>query len=455
MTQAARAALTTAWDLLPGSTSPHSDITFSGPSGLASAFDVDAIASASAGAARRAARELHLARGNHGELPNADVVGPGVAAAFAGPLLIDDKPIPKWADLSGYYRTADDRAVQFHANFDHHAAGIVSRLGCEANRSSVEAATATWTADDLETALVADGMIAAKLRTLEEWQQHPHARATADLPLISVEQIGDAPPLPRAPGVDPCSELRVVDCSRVLAGPVAGQTLAELGADVLRVGSPGLPSVPVCVMSTGFGKRNCHVDLTSPDGQSTFAKLLSSADVWVDAFRPNAFANRGFTPQRAAELRPGIVVVQLSAFDWEGPWAGRRGFDSIVQSTTGIVDAGTSAAGKTLPDDPTPLPVQALDYASGYLAAAGAMRAVQHQAVVGGSWLVRLSLLRTRNWLVDAATPSRFAPAPPVVGDEHLRTVESEFGQLTAAQPVVGTHRCAPRKLGTSEAVWL
>lgn len=421
---------------------------------FASAFDVDSLATASVGTALRAARELHLWRGNDGDLPSSDIDGARIATGFSGPLLIDGEPIPKWADLSGYYRTADDRAVQFHANFDHHAAGIVKRLGCEPNRSSVEAATATWNADDLEAALIADGMIAAKLRTLDEWHKHPHAQAAADLPLVSVEQIGDAPPLVRSAGHDPCSELRVVDCSRVLAGPVAGQTLAELGADVLRVGSPGLPSVPVCVMSTGFGKRNCDVDLGSELGQSTFAALLRHADIWLDAFRPGALAARGFTPEHAAQLRPGIIVVQLSAFDWVGPWAGRRGFDSIVQSTTGIVDAGATAAGRAMPDEPTPLPVQALDYATGYLAAAGAMRAVQHQASVGGSWLVRLSLLRTRNWLVDLAPPGTFTPAAPSIDDAHLRTVASDFGRLTGAKPVVGTHKSAPRKLGTSEAVW-
>ncbi len=367
--------------------------------------------------------------------------------------------MPKWADLSGYFRTADDRAIQFHANFDHHAAGIVRRLGCEPTRESVAAATATWQADDLEAALVSDGMIGAKLRTLDEWQQHPHAVATAHLPLVSIEQIGDAAPHDRTgvrdpSGDGPCGGMRVLDCSRVLAGPVCGQTLAGLGADVLRVGSSDLPSVPVCVMSTGFGKRNAFVDLGTTAGRETFSGLLADANIWVDAFRPGALANHGFSPEHVAERHPGIVVVQLSAFDWTGPWAGRRGFDSIVQSTTGVVDAGTRAAGRHLPGDPTPLPVQALDYATGYLAAAAAMRVAQHQATDGGSWLVRLSLLRTRNWLVGLRPPATFAPATPTVEDADLVTVESAFGRVTAARPVFGASASAPRPLGSSEPVW-
>lgn len=460
MTAGPQVALDQLWNLLPGPTTPEANVHFTDAPGLASAFAVDTAASSSVGAALRAARELHLARSTISTVVDSPLLEPEVSssrvrAAFSGPLRIAGKPLPKWADLSGYYRTADDRAVQFHANFDHHAAGIVARLGCEPDRASVEAATARWNADDLETALIADGMIAAKLRTLGEWDEHPHGQATANLPIVSIEQIGESAPRQHPPGADPCGGLRVLDCSRVLAGPVCGQTLAGLGADVLRVGSPDLPAVPVCVMSTGFGKRNTFADLTTNNGRGVFGDLIDGADIWVDAFRPGALARHGFTPEAAAKRRPGIVIVQLCAFDWIGPWAGRRGFDSIVQSTTGIVDAGARAAGRLMPAEPTPLPVQALDYATGYLAAAAAMRTVQHQSTAGGSWLVRLSLLRTRNWLVGLAPPASFTPATPTIDEDDLTTVDSDFGPLTAARPVFGRTASSPRPLGSSDPVWL
>lgn len=360
------------WGQLPGPSDSTTEVVVNGRPGFASAFDVDTAATSSVAVAARSGAELLLAR--NGKVPRPAIDNARVAATFLGSLDVDGQPVPKWADLSGYYRTADNRAVQFHANFAHHAEGILERLGCEADRSSVEAAVAGWQSDDLESALIADGMIAAKLRTTDEWQHHPHHLATAHLPVLSIERIGDGPPRPRPAAERALDGVRVLDCSRVLAGPVCGQTLAAQGADVLRVGSPGLPSVPICVMSTGFGKRNAFADLTTSEGRSTFDDLLAEADIWVDAFRPGALSAHGFTAERAAERSPGICVVQLCAFDWVGPWADRRGFDSIVQSTTGLVDAGARASGREMPEAPTPLPVQALDYATGFIAAAAADR---------------------------------------------------------------------------------
>ncbi len=430
-----RSAIEHIISLVPGPPLPIDSFELTGRAGFASAFDVDTVAVASAAASNLAAGVGSIDRA-------------AVAANFTASVEVDGTSLPKWADLSGYYRTSDSTAehprfIQFHCNFPHHAAGVVARLGCEATRDAVQDAVMGWEPLALEEALINDGMIAARLRTMDEWSRHPHAIATAPLPLISIEQIGEGAPRPGH------RRLRVLDCSRVLAGPVAGQTLAAHGADVLRVGSPHLPHVEMCVLLTGFGKRNTFVDLDGGDGRATFGSLLAGSDVWIDAYRPDAFAERGFSPEQAS---PGSVTVQLSAFDWTGPWAGRRGFDSIVQSTSGIVEAGREGAAAS---EPTPLPVQALDFATGYLAAFAATQLVRHQAEVGGTWLARLSLLRTRNWLVSLGGPSPFTPAAPTPDKQALHSVDTPAGRVTAARPVGGSWQHGPQPLGSSPPIWL
>ena len=285
-------------------------------------------------------------------------------------------------------------------------------------------------------------MIAANLRTLDEWDGHPHAIATRHLPPITVTRVADGEPRKDS------TPTRVLDCSRVLAGPIAGQLFAAHRADVLRIDSPVLPSVEICVMATGSGKRNAHVDLTSAEGASTMRTLLDGTDVWIDAYRPGTMADRGFDVDALPE---GVVAVRLSAFDNVGPWAGRRGFDSIVQSTTGIVRAGAEASGT---NKPTPLPVQALDYMTGFLAAGAAERARQHQRQEGGTWLVEVSLLRTRNWLLSLGGPHTFEPTAVDPSSDHLVTMTTDFGELTTPRPISGDLASPPYLLGTHEPVW-
>lgn len=414
-------------------------ISTTGEGSFVSAFDVDRAMQTAAAAANAVFGERTLDLGR-------------LVTMAVGSASVDGEPVPVWSDLSGYYETRPDASVgeggepgqiQFHCNFPHHAAGVVAELGCEPNRESVQAAVLERDPDELESTLIAKGMIAARLRTMDEWAEHPHAIATADLPLITVERIGDGEPR------DIERRRRVLDCSRVLAGPVAGQVFAAHGADVLRVGGSGLPSVEIGVLTTGSGKRNAFVDLGTPAGDAAMTSLLADADVWIDAYRPGALEAKGFGVSVA---KPGSVTVQLSAFDWTGPWAGRRGFDSIVQSTTGIVRAGSAAAGL---DAPVPLPVQALDYATGLLAAFAAERLVQHQADVGGTWLARLSLLRTRNWLVGMGGPKPFTPSKPTPDPAAMHTVGTPFGAVTTAQALSGSWPHGPQPLGSSKPVWL
>ncbi|MEP1124200.1 MAG: CoA transferase [Ilumatobacter sp.] len=434
-------------------------IRFTGPNEVAaSAFDVDG---ALADSARFAVGSIdHLGSRRGVVVPERSIALDQLLAFCTTHVEVDGAAVPAWADLSGVYVTAGGRHLQIHCNFPHHARGVVDRLRCPPDRASVAAAIAERDAFELEAELIDDGMIGAAVRTLDEWDEHPHALATRALPLMSVDAIGDATARPVESLSDddgPLAGLRVVDCSRVLAGPVAGQMLAGFGADVLRVGADHLPSVDVGVMSTGFGKRNTSIDLRTESGRSSFESLLGEADVWIDAYRPGALASCGFTPERVARIRPGIVVVQISAFDWIGPWAGRRGFDSIVQSTTGIRWAGGQFARDAdgVPSgSPIGLPVQALDYATGLLGAGLVARLVAHQRDVGGSWLGRTSLLRTRDHLVARRAPTAFTPASVPVDPEFLGTVESEFGRLTAVLPFAGTWPSPPRRLGTSTPTW-
>lgn len=403
--------------LLPGLIdAQHIELT--GDRVASSAFDVDGLLAASSAYAVAGADAVGRRRGNG--IRDRRIDRAHVLSFCTTHVEVDGAAIPAWADLSGVYRTADGRHLQVHCNFPHHADGVVRRLGCAADRESVAAAIAGRRAFDLEAELIDDGMIGAVVRTIDEWDAHPHAAATRHLPLVSVERIGDADPIvDRKPHVgtdDPLAGIRVLDCSRVLAGPVAGQMLAAFGADVLRVGSDHLPSVPVGVISTGFGKRNASIDLRTAEGKRSMERLLDGSDVWIDAYRPGALAGHGFMPAVAASRRPGIVVVQICAFDWTGPWAGRRGFDSIIQSTTGIRFAGGDMArdadGQPLDRGPVGLPVQALDYATGFLAAGVATQLLAHQREGGGSWLARVSLLRTRNWLVALGDPKPYVPDP-------------------------------------------
>mgnify|MGYP001795807297 CR=1 FL=1 len=439
----------------------HIEVIAAGPSSSASAFDVDGVLVETFRRAVAAIDQLGALRGV--ARPARTIDRDHLLAYCTTTVHIDRAPMPAWAELSGVYATAGGRQLQAHRNFPQHADGVVARLGCEPTKESVAAAMAERDAFELEAELISDGMIGAVVRTLDEWDEHPHAAATHDLPLTSTSMVGDASPLAAGAGTSdaPLAGVRVVDCSRVLAGPVAGSMLADGGADVVRGSADHLPSVPIGVVATGFGKRNASIDLRTPEGRAAMDDLLGDAEVFIDAYRPGALAAHGYSPERVAELRPGIVVVQISAFDWVGPWAGRRGFDSIVQTTTGVRHAGGAAA---LGGDGSPigLPVQALDYATGFLAVALAGELLARQRTDGGSLLGRTSLLRTRDELVSRSGPRSFTPAAVAVPDglfDELALDEAAsaaFGGSTvrAVRPLVGAWRSAPRALGTSPAHW-
>ena len=236
----------------------------------------------------------------------------------------------------------------------------------------------------------------------------------------------------------------MADLTRVIAGPICGRTLAAHGADVLRVHPPHLPELPVLAMDGGRGKRCAHVDLRDAGDRQSFGALIEGADVFVQGFRPGGVAALGYGPEAVAERRPGIVYVTLSAWGDTGPWADRHGFDSLVQTATGIVAEGSVA--KRV-EEPAPLPCQALDHSTGYLAAFGAMAALARRATEGGSWLVRVSLAATGRWLdglgrVDGVS----APDPDLAAvADRLERRRTPFGEMTSV-------RCAEEMRATPPA---
>ncbi|KAJ7043855.1 CoA-transferase family III domain-containing protein [Mycena alexandri] len=310
--------------------------------------------------------------------------------------------------IVGLYRTKDESYVRIHTNFPHHRRGILSILNIpdspETSRAQVQSAIRTWNAVDLESQAYANGMCATALRSFAEWSVHPHAKAVEGVLPVQLIKIGEAPKREiSSKYTRPLDGIRVLDLSRVLAGPVAGRTLAAHGADVLLVTSPRLPALPELDADTSRGKRTTQLDLTIPTDHEKLKRLASNADVFLQAYRPGALASKGFGPQELAALHPGIIAASLTAWGWEGPWKDRRGFDSLVQTASGFNVAEAEAYAEFTRDahelHPRPLPVQALDHAAGYLLAFGINAALCKTITEGGSWEVRVSLAAVSHWI--------------------------------------------------------
>lgn len=407
---------------------------------LPSSFQVGPAAAATIAAQALAAAQTWQARG--GQPQAIEVSMRRALAMFRSDryLTVDGQP-PKdeSSPIFGYHRSTDDRWVQIHTHFPHHHQGVLQVLGCADSRAAVAAAMAQCQAAELEARFAAAGLCAALVRTAEEWRAHPQGVAVAALPLFEIERIGDARPEPighAQPALRPLQGVRVLDLSRVIAAPVAARTLAQHGADVLAIGAAHLPNTGSLVIDTGRGKRSARIDLREASGQAFLHELVRGADVFLQAYRPGALAARGFGAQALAGLRPGLVHVSLSAYGHIGPWALRRGFDSLVQSASGIAFDEGKAASLSMPGK---LPCQALDHATGYLAAFGAMVALQRRAVEGGSWQVRVSLAQTGHWLRSLGRDVEGLGAPELTAEEITpwrHDIPTAFGGISAIAPV-------------------
>jgi len=253
-------------------------------------------------------------------------------------------------------------------------------------------------------------------------------------PVFSIDKIGEAPPQPLPAGDRPLAGVKVLDFTRVIAGPVCGRTLAAHGADVLNISAAHLPQMEALVIDTNRGKLSAQIDLREAADRDRLAGLLRDADIFIQGYRPGAIAQYGFGAADAARIRPGIVCVSLCAYGYEGPWANRRGFDSLVQNANGMNVAEAEAGGD---DTPKPLPCQALDHATGYLMAFGAITALKRRATDGGSWHVCCSLAQSGHWLRNLGRVEGGLGAPdPRFDDVRDRLEEgpSGFGRLTSVR---------------------
>jgi crotonobetainyl-CoA:carnitine CoA-transferase CaiB-like acyl-CoA transferase len=398
---------------------------------LRTPYRVGTAGAAALGAVGLAASELWFLRTGRRQRVSVDLRAAVASLRSGFYLRIDGKPPPApWDPMSGFYPVRDGRWVSIHCNFANHRAAALKVLGTGEDRAKASEASSRWHGVDLEDAIHAAGGCAGLARSAPEWASHPHAAAVATQPLLEILRIGDAPrqPLPR--GERPLAGVRVLDLTRVLAGPTCAKTLAEHGADVLKITAAHLPDSGAIELDTGIGKLAAHLDLRSAEGVSTLRALLGGADVFSQSYRPGALAARGFSPEQVAKLHPGIVCVSLNAWGQTGPWKDRRGFDSIVQTVGGMAYA-QGEAGK-----PKLLPCSAIDYVSGYLMAYGAMVALARRAREGGSWLVRVALARTGKWIVDRGTVDAAVPLAEEPAGLTMET-DSPAGRIGHLKPVV------------------
>lgn len=346
-----------------------------------------------------------------------------------------------WDAIAGIYATTDG-FIRLHTNAPHHRAAALSVLGCPPDREAVAKVVATWQAEALETAIVAAKGCAAMLHSTDAWQAHPQGAAVRAEPLIRWQDAVDVPPQgPSGPPDAPLAGLRVLDLTRVLAGPVATRFLAGFGADVLRIDPPHW-NEPAAELEVNLGKHCAGLDLHDATDRATFANLLKSADVLLHGYRPGALDRLGFGAEARSALNPGLIDVSLSAYGRTGPWRARRGFDSLVQMSCGIAAQGMAVTGR---DAPLPLPVQALDHGTGYLLAATVLRGLGRRAKGVGT-RAELSLARTAECLKSApgtlSPPAAFTVGP----DDYAKAVEDTgWGPAHRITPPLTVNGHGPR----------
>jgi len=379
---------------------------------------------------------------------------------------MDGKPVPTDRNtIMGFYPAKNGRWSYLHCNFPNHRAAALQVLGVPEDHDAVAKAVAQWDALQLEEAIVAAKGTGGMVRSMDEWAKHPQAAAIAALPLLEIVKIDDAPRENLPQGGRPLSGVRVLDLTRVLAGPSSARTLAEHGADVLKVTAAHVPNLGYQEYDTGHGKLSTYLDLREPKNVEILRDLAHECDVFVQGYRPGTLAARGFSPEELVKLRPGIVYVSLSAFSHVGPWSSRRGFDTVVQSVSGIAwRQGEFCPG--MEPGPQFYPVSAIDYLTGYMMAFGAMVALARRAREGGSWLVRISLAQTGRWLVGRGqvpeaqlndVPKEFTAAEI---ERWSITSDTPAGRLQHLAPVVQLSETPARwarpavPLGYHEPVW-
>ncbi|RON71370.1 CoA transferase [Pseudomonas fluorescens] len=402
---------------------PHTPVPFTASGALPSAFAVTDLACASIAAAGQAISELILQQ--IARLPAIEVDRRLASFWFATSL----RPIgwevpPLWDPVAGDYATADGW-IRLHTNAPHHRAAAENVLGACADRAAMAAKVAQWASKDLEQAVVDAKGCAAEMRSWAQWQRHPQGLAVNAEPLVHFIDQPDQQRKPWQGSVEhPLAGIKVLDLTRVLAGPTASRFLAGFGADVLRIDPPTW-NEPGVVPEVTLGKRCARLDLHEPADRAVFENLLKDADILLHGYRADALEHLGFGVERRRQLAPGLVDVCLNAYGWSGPWQNRRGFDSLVQMSCGIAEAGQRWKQA---DKPTPLPVQALDHATGYLMAASAIRLLSERLRSGHCGSARLSLARTAKLLIEHGPGTSEALRAENEQDQSLEIEQTPWG---------------------------
>jgi crotonobetainyl-CoA:carnitine CoA-transferase CaiB-like acyl-CoA transferase len=427
---------------------------------LANRFPVSEAAAAALAAGGVAASDLWSLKTGRRQDVGVDVRKTGLSLRATLVMQLNGgPPPPSWADgnpLVDFYPCRDGRWIHLHGNFPHLAEGTMAVLGCSRNRDEIAAAVARRDAQELEDALAANRQCGAMARTAAEWAAHPQGQAIANTPRVEITRIGDSDPEPLPAGGRPLSGVRVLDLTRILAGPTHARTLAQYGADVLHITAPGLPTSQVWVMDTNQGKLSAYLDLDVAEQSDQLQRLVREGDVFAQGFRAGALERRGFGPAQLAALRPGIIYVSINCYGHSGPWAGRPGWEQLAQTVTGL------ATSQGTPDHPQRMPVAACDYTTGYLAALGTLVALGRRARDGGSYHVRVSLCRTGMWFQRLGPTCD--PAAAIGPGDHVDalTVEADtaWGKLRYLSPCVELSETPvfwerqPVPLGTHSAAW-
>ena len=363
---------------------------------------------------------------------------------------------------SGFHQTGDGRWMFLHAGFPHNTESLMSLFGHPADEAALQRVLDDWQAPALEAEIMRRGLCSAMVRTPEEFDASEPGQALAERPVVEILKIGDAPPRTRPVAVDrPLDGHRVLDLTRVLAGPTCARTLASYGAQVLRIGSKDLPFVAPFVADTGLGKRNTFIDLKSTGGSEALDGLLETADVFSQGYRGGAMDRLGFGPEAVAEKSPGIVYVSINCYGHEGQWRNVPGWEQLAQTVSGVAQRHGEHV-----NDGKPLlqPAAVTDYTTGFLAAFGALTALHRQRDEGGSYWVRVSLSRSALWLRSLGL-SADAVADPIEADERRSMqkacVTSSWGvmrHLAASVSLTSTDvgwRRPPSELGAAPAEWI
>lgn len=422
---------------------------------LATSMPIGAVARLALGAVGMAAATIARARSVPMGPISIDTQSAALAMCANDYLGLNGAPPASWPELTRFYRAADGW-VFLHAGFEPQKRRLLAALDAPDDRDALAEKLATMSTQDIEDRCLATNTCGRRLRTPSEWRDHPAGQEIAAQPVLIYRPLASNSGHAWTPAKRPLDGIRVLDLSRVLAGPTIGRTLAEHGAEVLRIAGPNIPFIEPLVIDTGYGKRAANVDLETPEGLDDLSRLITQADVFIDGYRPGALDRHGLDRKTLRALNPGLVHLSLSAFGETGPWAGMRGYDSLVQAAVGLSGG----------EPPKRLPCQPLDYLAGYLGAFAVMRALIGRAEFGTGAEIELSLAGMAHWLVSMADkigPAAGAPdknpTPDDVADQ-ITALDTVFGRVTSLRPALDVpwrprDWAPPVRLGTHAPEWL